>query len=206
MLWWLLNGVAGVETHHMFSRAVSQARPSAFASEREYTLHSVRSRSDEAVLGSDIRDELERHLATSLLQLVSADVEIHFLTAVREIVAQLIICPGPRVVVDSPARVVLELGAGRAFLSYLYTPPEYRRKGAAKQLLQLVCAQLHGRGYSTVVAHVRTTNVPSLNTFRNSGWEQVGTIWTRARGNWLASSGLKRYGISATRASENESE
>lgn len=204
-LWWLLNKASGVETHRIFSKSLSKVSVPTTLDDHAYVLQSVRSRSDESALDPVLRHQLEQHVADGLAQLVSNGVEVFFLTSDRMVLSQLIICRGPRITIDSPAGVSMDIGRRRAFLSYLYTSEKHRRTGAAKRLMQYVCWEFRRRGYEALIAHVRATNVPSLSTFRYAGWQEIGTIWTRTPANWLFCTGLVAHGIRARRVSKNGS-
>jgi ribosomal protein S18 acetylase RimI-like enzyme len=198
-LWWLAGKAGGVETHHVFSRdlAILDTRePAPVGTE---SLHTIRSSGAALEIDAVLRDQLEHNFALGVTNLAAAGWEIYFLSAAGTIVSQLLIRPGPRIALDVPTGIELDIGIDRAFLSYLYTSPAHRRSGAARRLLESACSQLSQRRYGAIIAHVRATNVPSLNAFRTGGWKQIGTIWTGRSRNWLRCTRLEMHGITATR-------
>lgn len=54
-----------------------------------------------------------------------------------------------------------------------FTPPEFRRKGYHKKLLNYIINQLPGR---TIYAWVHYDNTPSINTLERLGFQRVGLI------------------------------
>ena len=78
--------------------------------------------------------------------------------------------------IDTPCNLVVELGPGDCFLSFLYTPPESRRGGWAKKLVAAVVASLASEGLRRCHCHVQATNVRSLRTFQATGWRTGGVL------------------------------
>jgi hypothetical protein len=193
----------GVETHHIFCRDIAECE--AREPTREFqVLRAVRCLADAAALGTVVRKQLEEHLASDAASLASKGSKIYYLASGDTVVSQLLISPGPLIELDVPRGTELDIGTDRAFLSYLYTPLARRRTGAARRLLRLVCAELARQGTAGLVAHVRATNVPSLNAFRASGWERIGTVWTRRSRRWLRYSGLDARGVSVKLVPERD--
>jgi ribosomal protein S18 acetylase RimI-like enzyme len=83
---------------------------------------------------------------------------------------------------DTPLPIVIDVGPRNAFLSYLYTPPESRRRGAARALIGAICDDLAGeRRFDHCVCHVQATNVRSLNAFAAAGFAPMATLWNTRR-------------------------
>jgi ribosomal protein S18 acetylase RimI-like enzyme len=198
--WWLLGRAGGVEAHHVFGRDSTAVPSLNAASSPGEVVGCVDSPQGATSLGASLRDRLEQHFSRSLAELVGAGGRVYFLAGEDSVLSQLLISPGPHVTLDAPHGIELDIGVDRAFLSYLYTPQLHRRTGAAKRLMRLVLADIAERWPAGVIAHVRATNVPSLNAFRTGGWEQIGTFWTRSHGDWLRCVGLERRGIAARRS------
>lgn len=198
--WWLAGKIARLETHQVFSRRLAPLVDAMPRNEECGLFRSIRSDSDVMMLEPVIREQLEAHLAKGLHGLASEESAVFFLSKDRIVLSQLLIRRGPRILLDSPSGIELEIGADRDFLSYLYTPQEHRRTGAARRLLELVCVELQRERRASLIAHVRATNVPSLNAFRTGGWQQIGTLWSRAEGDWIAAVKLRAHGIVARRA------
>jgi GNAT superfamily N-acetyltransferase len=99
---------------------------------------------------------------------------LHLLLAGDSLIAQLSIERGPICRIDSPP-LYLGMAETDAFLSYLYTWPAYRRRGAAQRLIAATVSDLSTRDVHRVIAHVRATNVPSLAAFQHANWK-IGTM------------------------------
>ena len=52
----------------------------------------------------------------------------------------------------------------------LETDPEYRRRGFAGQLMQLVCLTLAEKGVKTLYSHIKNSNVASIKVHENCGF------------------------------------
>jgi ribosomal protein S18 acetylase RimI-like enzyme len=195
--WWLLKLATRFETHHVFGHGLRPTTNHSGAACPKLDFRSVRSLGAANDLDAKLRDQLEEHLSKNLGGICSRGGGVYFLTDAGNVVSQLTIDIGPLIRVDVPAGLVMDIGATRAFLSYLHTEEPYRRTGAARNLMQFVADELRKDGVEQLVSHVRTTNVPSLNAFRRSGWMELGTIWTRTSGSLLLSPGLARHDIRA---------
>lgn len=196
--WWLLKVITHIEAHYVFAQFLDRTTCNCSWLSRQFELRAVRSVAAANEIDPDLRMQLEQHLPDGLTELCLKGGRIFFLIDDRSVVCQLLLNSGSRIHLDVPAGVTLDIGDQRAFVSYLHTDAGYRRMGAATALLQHVGSELLREGLRQVLAHIRTTNVPSLSVFRQSGWLRLGTLWTPTGGGWLGDSGLARHGIRAS--------
>jgi hypothetical protein len=146
--------------------------PSALPSGWRYlSLHTDEALSD---FPSNIIDRAAEQCGSNPKQLLRRGGSLHLLLAGDLLVAQLSIERGPICRVDSPP-LYLGMGETDAFLSYLYTWPAYRRRGAAQCLIAATVSDLSTRNVHRVIAHVRATNVPSMAAFQHAKWK-IGTM------------------------------
>ena len=57
-----------------------------------------------------------------------------------------------------------------ALITCLETPPQFRRKGFAFQLMQAVCEHLFTEGYRCIYAHILKRNEPSMKLHEKLGF------------------------------------
>lgn len=132
-----------------------------------------------------------------LERLLQRGCSIHVLLCGEAVVAQLNIETGPVCEVDDP-KLALHLSAGDGFLGFLYTWPEFRRRGAAQLLIAATEQGMREQGLQRLVTHVRATNVPSIAVFKNLGCRFRAFVFSRAAsGALLGSLGMRRLGLQA---------
>jgi GNAT superfamily N-acetyltransferase len=127
-------------------------------------------------------------------EILRAQGSLHLLMIEDALAAQLTIARGPLCRVDSPP-LSLSMAATDAFLSYLYTWPGYRRRGAARQLISSTVNELAGHNIRRVVAHIRATNVPSVAAFEHAGWKSGANVLCTLGGRLLMAPGAGRSGL-----------
>jgi len=121
---------------------------------------------------------------------------IHALLCGEAVVAQLNIETGPVCDVDDP-KLALQLAEGDGFLGFLYTWPEFRRRGAAQQLITATEQGMREQGLKRLVTHVRATNVPSMAVFKNLGCRFRALVFSKTSGALVGSLGMRRLGLAA---------
>lgn len=167
---------------------------------RYLSLHTAEALSS---LSSDTVDRIAEQCGSSPKLLLERGGSLHLMVTGESLVAQLSIDRGPTCRIDSPP-LHLSMSETDAFLSYLYTWPTYRRRGAAGYLIAATVNDLSMRGTHRVLAHVRATNVPSLAVFEHAGWQICATILCTLSGRLLMALDSARAGLSI-RSSESHS-
>ena len=179
-----LKLVTGIEVFRVISTAPHSSDPGVLPPGWSYlNLNTIKALEN---LSLEVVAQLAGQSGSEPRQLIQGGGSLHLLLNNQAIVAQLRIDFGPSCQVDSPA-LKLTLTRTDAFLSYLYTWPTYRRRGAAGYLISATTHDLVNRGMQRVLAHVRATNVPSLAAFEQAGWIPCATIFCSLRGRLLAS-------------------
>lgn len=159
---------------------------------RYLSLHAAEALSS---LSSEMKERIAEQCGSNPKQLLGRGGSLHLLVAGDSIIAQLSIDCGPTCKVSSPP-LHLSMAETDAFLSYLYTWPTYRRRGAAQYLISATVNDLSLRNIRRVLAHVRATNVPSLAAFAHAGWQTCATILCTLSGRLLLTPGASRAGLS----------
>lgn len=168
---------------------------------RYLTLHTAEALSG---LSSDTVERVTEQCGSSPKQLLERGGSLHLLVTGDSLVAQLCIDRGPTCRIDSPP-LHLSMSDTDAFLSYLYTWPTYRRRGAARYLIAATVNDLSMRDTHRVLAHVRATNVPSLAAFEHAGWQTCATILCTLSGRLLMAPGTASARLSIRSAESAES-
>jgi len=145
-------------------------------------------------LSVDTAELVAQQCGASPNQLLERGGSLHLLLSGDSLIAQLRIDCGPNCRIDSPS-LELQMAPSDAFLSYLYTWPDYRRQGAAGYLIAAAIGDLSRRSTRRVLAHIRATNVPSLAAFEHAGWRTCGMIFCTLRGRLLMAPGLANAGL-----------
>lgn len=146
-------------------------------------------------ISSDAREKIAEQCGSDPKQLLGRGGSLHLIVAGDSLVVQLSIEHGPCCRINSPP-LHLRMAETDAFLSYLYTWPTYRRKGAARHLIAATVSDLSMRNTHRVLAHVRATNVPSLAAFERAGWETCAMILCTLSGRLVIVRGASRAGVS----------
>lgn len=193
--WWLLKKFWGIEAYHVIAYSNSAKTLRHKIRQPRFAFRSIATTRDVELLEPAVRAELEEHSGRDLNRLVSDHAVVYFISDGRQVVCQLVTSRNSEIRVDIPAGLIFDIGPRTAFLSYLFTHSNYRRVGAAQELLQLAWNDLGHEGFERVVAHVLATNVPSLGAFSAAGWRRIGTICKNARSpSWYAGA-LSDHGI-----------
>ncbi|PTQ82803.1 FR47-like protein [Nitrosospira multiformis] len=145
-------------------------------------------------LSSDIIERAADQCGSNPKQLLGRGGSLHLLLAGDSLVAQLSIERGPTCRIDSPP-LYLRMAETDAFLSYLYTWPEYRRQGAAQRLIAATVSDLSTRNVHRIIAHIRATNVPSLAAFEHTDWKTGAMMICTLRGRLLMAPGATSAGL-----------
>lgn len=148
---------------------------------RYFSLDTDKALSD---IPSKIIERAAEQCGSNPQQLLKRGGSLHLLLAGDSLVAQLSIERGPVCRIDSPP-LYLDMAETDAFLSYLYTWPAYRRRGAAQRLIAATVSDLSTRNVHRVIAHVRATNVPSLAAFQRANWKTGAMIMCTVSGRLL---------------------
>ena len=142
-------------------------------------------------LPSGLKEQLSSQCGKSPETIILQRGSLHMLLAGDSLVAQVTAARGPTCQIDSPP-LQLAIPVNDAFLSYLYTWPAFRRKDAARHLLEATVNDLKIQDTHRLLAHIRTTNVPSLGAFKNAGWRSCALLFCNSGGRVLF---LLREGI-----------
>lgn len=94
---------------------------------------------------------------------------------------------------DTPCPLTCEVGAGNAFLSFLYTHITSRRGGWAKKLLLAVASSMAQERLHICFSHVQATNLRSVNTFLSLGWQNAGWLLASRGGRYLGTVGAPHH-------------
>jgi hypothetical protein len=159
---------------------------------RYLSLHTEKALSD---FPHDIIEQAAEQCGSNPKKLLRRGGSLHLLLAGDSLVAQLSIERGPICRIDSPP-LYLCMAETDAFLSYLYTWPAYRRRGAAQQLIVATVSDLSTRGVHRVIGHVRATNVPSLAAFQHANWKIGAMIICTLSGRLLMAPSASNAGLS----------
>lgn len=185
-------------------RFASKALPAAAAPElpEGWAYQRLSSLADLARLPAGTATQIAAQSGPEPERLLQRGCSIHVLLCGEAVVAQLNIETGPVCAVDDP-KLALHLSAGDGFLGFLYTWPEFRRRGAAQLLIAATEQGMREQGLSRLVTHVRATNVPSMAVFKNLGCRFNAVVFSRAASGVLVGSlGMRRLGLQALPASQ----
>ncbi|MBN9127341.1 MAG: GNAT family N-acetyltransferase [Nitrosospira sp.] len=151
---------------------------------------------DEALsaMPEEILDQAAEQCGSHPREILGRKGSLHLLMIGDALAAQLTISRGPETRLDSPP-LSLSMAATDAFLSYLYTWPDYRRLGVAKRLISSTVNDLAAHDIRRIIAHVRATNVPSLAAFEHAGWKSEASILCTLGGRLLMAPGAERSGL-----------
>lgn len=175
---WLVRAALGVDAYRICARAlagerVAQPLPG-------HTLLVIAKPNVDTVEPTTLR-LLDTHNGVPCRDLVARGGRVYALCEGVRVASQARIEFGA-IRTDTPLPIVIDVGPRNAFLSYLYTPPESRRRGAARALIAAICDDLaRERRFDHCVCHVQATNVRSLNTFAVAGFAPVATLWNSRR-------------------------
>jgi ribosomal protein S18 acetylase RimI-like enzyme len=145
-------------------------------------------------------EQLDAQSGQGVAKLIHNDTDVYALIDGTGVVSQVNISRSAVIHVDSPTNLDICLAPGDVFLGYLFTYPQYRGMGTAASLIGKVCKDIHKRGYSRIVTHIRSTNAASLNTFRKCGWPRIGWIVTSISGRLLLAYCPGKVGITVSAA------
>ena len=67
-----------------------------------------------------------------------------------------------------------DMAADTADLVFIYTFPEYRKKGLGTSLVRAVCDAARGRGAVKLFLEVRKSNLPALALYEKAGFVKAG--------------------------------
>lgn len=93
---------------------------------------------------------------------------------------------------DTPIPLELNINNKWWFLSFLYTSEKYRNKGMANKLIKFACSELKKLRFSKCIAHIRSTNLASINSFEKSGWTKIASLYSIPKRNLLINPGAAR--------------
>lgn len=186
-LFWILKILCRVEVHFLYAidlsgrsiETIAHTSAPHFHFISLHTSHDINSQDPELI------NQLNNQSGWSVNQLVEHSSTVYALVDGTSPVSQLNICWKHQVTVDSPTHLVISLKPKDAFLGYLFTHPQYRGYGAATRLIMRISEDAAQRKYSRIITHIRSTNAPSLNTFKKSGWKRIGWILTSINGRLL---------------------
>lgn len=188
---WLVKTLLRVDIARFYAIALGGTAPEP---PENLELLALRQPRDVDTVSRALEERLNMQTGPSVRKLLAHGDRVYALAQGDRIACQLNICFGT-VRVDSPADLTFHFASGDAFLGFLYSAPEYRRGGLARRLIALTCADLAAEGWHRCLCHIRATNVPSLNTFRRSGWRCVAWLLTTPGGRMLGAPGASRAGI-----------
>lgn len=155
---------------------------------------SIHTPQDLLTLSVDTAELVTQQCGASPNQRLEQGGSLHLLLSGDSLIAQLSIDCGPNCRIDSPS-LGLRMAPSDAFLSYLYTWPDYRRQRAAGYLIAATIGDLSRRSTRRVFAHIRATNVPSLAAFEHAGWQRCGRLFCTLGGRLLMAPGLANAGL-----------
>lgn len=183
-IFWLVKILCRVEVHFFY--AIDLARQQCLTSEpfagnknherNIFHFISLNTTRDLDIYSHELIEQINSQSGRGVSQLIREDTGVYALIQQKEVVSQTNINRCAVIHVDSPTDLDIHLKPEDVFLGYLYTHPNYRGMGAAASLLEKVCGDIKGHGYSRIVTHIRSTNVASLNTFKKCGWSSIGWI------------------------------
>lgn len=130
---------------------------------------------------ADIVAELDANNGCTVANTVSAGGSVYALVHEGRVVSQLRI-DVRTTWVDTPCHMTIRMADRQAFLSFLHTPANSRRKGFASQLVRATQLSLASLGLAHCHCHVQATNVRSRATFASLGWYQSGWIVATTNG------------------------
>ena len=183
--YWLLREILCIDAYYFYA-----IDPALFTRDREldlpegYTLFELKDAEQLPGCSPDILQQIEQESGKRVSQIVAEGGRVYAVVHGREVVSQVKINFLP-FEVDTPLRMVLDLGQKAAFLSFLYTAPSYRRKRWATRIIAQVCAVLTREETPCCLCHVQATNVASHNTFRSCGWKPVVYLFATTGGRLL---------------------
>ncbi|MGG7054715.1 GNAT family N-acetyltransferase [Nitrosomonas sp. ANs5] len=201
-VFWAVKKLFRVEVHFLYSMDLAQQqvlRPKPVrdtCAQHAFHFISLTTARDLALYPHALIEQLDSQSGQGVAKLISCDTGVYALIDGTGVVSQVNINHSAVVHVDSPTNLDICLSPGDVFLGYLFTYPLYRGMGTAACLIEKVCKDIHKRGYSRIVTHIRSTNAASLNTFRKCGWSRTGWILTSTSGRLLLTHCPRKIGIS----------
>lgn len=196
-VFWLLKMLCRVKVHFLYAIDLANRSTSAkaLAQHPDFDFISLHTQHDVDSTPPALIAQLNEQSGWNVHRLIEQGSTVYALVDDSNIVSQLNIGWQPIITVDSPTHLTFTLSPKDAFLGYLFTYPKYRGCGAATKLIEKVCEDAAYRKYSRIVTHIRSTNTPSLNTFKKIGWKQIGWILTSTNGRLLSARSAKKMGI-----------
>lgn len=184
VFFWLLRKTTGLQVHLLYSADLSQEKN--FSPNINNCIVSVvSSAADLSKLEPCIESQLNEHSGMSCKDLINLGSRVYFLQKNEKIVCQLNLRQG-EIFVDSPTELLIRTKDKTAFLNYLYTAPDYRGLGLAKQLIFYSWQDLSKAGFEHCLAHIRATNYNSRKAFESASWKKCGHIITRKDGRFVS--------------------
>lgn len=199
---WLLKMLFRIEVHFLyaFDLANRSATSKTSAHHPDFDFISLHTQHDIDSTPPALIAQLNEQSGWSVNRLIEQGSTVYALVDDSNIVSQLNIGWQPIITVDSPTHLTFTLSPKDAFLGYLFTYPKYRGCGAATKLIEKVCEDAAYRKYSRIVTHIRSTNAPSLNTFKKISWKRIGWILTSTNGRLLRARSTKKMGVHIAKA------
>ena len=155
---------------------------------------SLREANSLAKLPKNCVTQLATQSGTDPERILARGDSLHLLMQEETLLAQLRIDHGPSCQIDSPP-LRLSMRPTDAFMSYLYTWPQARRRGAAAHLIKSAVSDLAHGGIHRAFAHIRATNVPSLAAFKLAGWQPCASLFCSTGGRLIMAPGAANVGL-----------
>nr|WP_281722155.1 GNAT family N-acetyltransferase [Nitrosomonas nitrosa] len=199
---WLLKILCRIKVHFLYAIDLANRSATSKTSTHhpDFDFISLHTQHDIDSAPSALIAQLNEQSGLSVNRLIEQGSTVYALVDDSNIVSQLNIGWQPIITVDSPTHLTFTLSPKDAFLGYLFTYPKYRGCGAATKLVEKVCEDAAFRKYSRIVTHIRSTNAPSLNTFKKIGWKRIGWILTSTNGRLLSTRSAKKMGVHIAKA------
>lgn len=207
--YWFLKILCRIQVHFLYAIDLSDriTSPITFSEGSNYDFISLHSQHDVEAQSPELISQLNEHSGRSVSHLLENGSTVYALVDHNELVSQLNISWKPQAAVETPTHLTFTLRPKDAFLGYLYTSPKYRGRGAARMLIGKVCEDIVRQKYSRIITHIRSTNVPSLNTFnRRTGWNRIGWILTSTNGRFLTARSSGKTGVLVAKSAQPTSE
>lgn len=179
---WIAKKILRKEVHFIYTCKINSKNNHNKIKFHFITLHTKK---DILEIHYETLKQLEKQSGMSIINLLKNNNSIYALLDENNVVSQINIYWGKHAKVDYPVNLTIHIKFDDVFVGYLFTSPHYRGRGCAKILMDMAKQDVFNFGYSRMIAHIRSTNVPSLKAFRKSGWQQSGWIITSTDGKLL---------------------
>lgn len=194
--WWLIGRLLRLDVYYFLVRDLaSYATASSLGRSQSPEFLKLTSLNDLAKAGPVLRNTLSLHSGRSPDIVINDGGAMYAFRNGASVCAQLNVQLSPISTVDTPIPMQICAAEDTAFLSFLYTYPEYRGRSMARKLIAATSHDLERMGLKRFLTHVSASNIPSLLAFKAAGWQKAGLIITSKKGQIVWTRKLEEHGV-----------